>query len=47
MNSTIEETDLKRLQKVERSSMLMDWQNQHSKNGYTTKSDLHVQCNPY
>jgi hypothetical protein len=21
---------------MERSSMLMDWQNQHSKNGYTT-----------
>jgi hypothetical protein len=22
----------------------MDWQNQHSKNGYTPKSNLHVQC---
>jgi hypothetical protein len=30
---------------IERSPMLMDWQNQHSKNGYTTKSNLHVQCN--
>jgi hypothetical protein len=25
--------------------MLKDWQNQHSKNGYTTKSNLHVQHN--
>jgi hypothetical protein len=25
----------------------MDWQNQHSKNGYTTKSNLHVQCNSH
>jgi hypothetical protein len=23
--------------------MLMDWQNQHSKSGYTPKSNLHVQ----
>jgi hypothetical protein len=33
------------LQKVERSPMLMDWQNQHRKNSYTTKSNLHVQRN--
>jgi hypothetical protein len=25
--------------------MLMDWQNPHSKNGYITKSNLHVQHN--
>jgi hypothetical protein len=25
----------------------MDWQNQHSKNGYTTKSNLHVQHNSH
>jgi hypothetical protein len=25
--------------------MLMDWQNQHSKNGYAIKSNLHVQFN--
>jgi hypothetical protein len=25
--------------------LLMDWKNQHGKNGYTTKSNLHVQCN--
>jgi hypothetical protein len=25
----------------------MDWQNQHSKNGYTTKSNLDVQCNSH
>jgi hypothetical protein len=29
---------------MERSPMLMDWQNQHTKNGYTTKSNLHIQC---
>jgi hypothetical protein len=28
---------------MERSHMPMDWQNQHSKSGYTTKSSLHVQ----
>jgi hypothetical protein len=27
--------------------MFMDWQNQHSKNGYTTKSNLHVRCNSH
>jgi hypothetical protein len=25
----------------------MDWQNQYSKTGYTTKSNLHVQCNSH
>jgi hypothetical protein len=25
----------------------MDWQNQYSKNGYTTKSNLHVQRNSH
>jgi hypothetical protein len=29
-------------QKMERSLMLMDWKNQHSKNRYTSKSNLHV-----
>jgi hypothetical protein len=27
--------------------MLMDWQNQHNKNGYITHSNLHVQCNSH
>jgi hypothetical protein len=27
---------------MERSAMLIDWQSQHSKNGYTTKSNLHA-----
>jgi hypothetical protein len=31
---------------MERSPMLMDWQNQHSKNGYTTKSNVHFNANP-
>jgi hypothetical protein len=44
---TTEERDRERLQKVERSPMLMDWQNQHSKNVYTTKRNLHVQCNSH
>jgi hypothetical protein len=42
-----EERDQGRLHKVERSPMLMDWKNQHSKNGYTTKSNLYVQCNSH
>jgi hypothetical protein len=33
--------------KIRRSSMLIDWQNQHSKNGYTTKSNLPVQPNSH
>jgi hypothetical protein len=41
----LKKIDLGRLQKVERSSMLMDWKNQHSKTGYTTESNLHIQCN--
>jgi hypothetical protein len=44
---TTEERDRGRLQKMGRSSMLMDWQNQHSKNGCTTKSNLYVQCNSH
>jgi hypothetical protein len=28
---------VRRLQNMERSPILMDWQNQHSKNSYTTK----------
>ena len=31
---------------MERSSMLMDWQDQHCKNGYLDKSNLQIQCNP-
>jgi hypothetical protein len=27
---------------VERSPMLIDWQNQYSDNGYTNKNNLHV-----
>jgi hypothetical protein len=42
---TTEGRNWKRLQKVERSPMLMGWKNQHSKNGYTSKSNLHVQSN--
>jgi hypothetical protein len=37
----------KEIKGVERSPMLMDWQNQHSKNVYTTKVNLHVQCNSH
>jgi hypothetical protein len=25
----------------------MDWQDQHSKNGYLAKSILQIQCNPH
>ena len=34
-------------QKMERSPMLMDWKNQHHKNGHPTKSNLQIQCNPH
>jgi hypothetical protein len=44
---TIEERHWRRLQKVEKSPMLMDWQNQYCENGHTTKSELHVQCNSH
>ena len=27
--------------------ILMDWQDQYSKNGYLAKSILHIQCNPH
>ena len=30
---------------MERSPMLMDWQDQYSKNGHLAKSNLHMQCN--
>jgi hypothetical protein len=40
---TTEARDWGRLQKMERSHMLMDWQNKHSKNGFTIKSNVHVQ----
>jgi hypothetical protein len=36
----------KKTTEVERS-IYVDWQNQHGKNGYTTKSNTHVQCNSY
>ena len=32
---------------MERSPMLMDWQDQYSKNGYFGKSNLQIQCNPH
>ena len=34
-------------QKMERSPMLLDWQDQYSKNGYLAKSNLQIQCNPH
>jgi hypothetical protein len=37
-----EERDRGRQQRIERSPMLMAWQNLHSKKSYTTKSNLHV-----
>ena len=32
---------------MERSPMLMDWQDQYSKNGYLAKRNLQIQCNPH
>jgi hypothetical protein len=31
---------------MERSPRLMDWEHKYCENGYNTKSNLHVQCNP-
>jgi hypothetical protein len=44
---TTEARDQGRLQKVKRSPMLMDWQKEHSKNVYTTKTNPHVQDNSH
>jgi hypothetical protein len=43
----IEERTQRRLEKMERYPMLMDWHNQYCENGYITKSNLHVQCNSH
>jgi hypothetical protein len=32
---------------MKRSPMLMDWQDQYSKNSYLAKSNLQIQCNPH
>ena len=32
---------------MERPPLLLDWENQHSKNGNSTKSNLKIQCNPH
>jgi hypothetical protein len=43
----MEERNHRRLQKMESSPMLMDWQTQYCENGYFDPSNLHVQCNPH
>ena len=32
---------------MERYSMFLGWKNQYCDNGYTTKCNLQIQCNPY
>ena len=32
---------------MEKYTVFMDWKNQYSQNGYTTQSNLQIQCNPY
>ena len=32
---------------MERYTMFLDWKNQYCENGYTTQSNLQIQCNPY
>jgi hypothetical protein len=32
---------------MERFSMLLDWPDQYSKNGYLAECSLQIQCNPY
>jgi hypothetical protein len=46
LKKEIKENQLKKeIKKVERPPTPMDFQNQHSKYGYITKINLHVQCN--
>ena len=32
---------------MEKYTVFMDWKNQYCQNGYTTQSNLQIQCNPY
>ena len=32
---------------TEKYTVFMDWKNQYWQNGYTTQSNLQIQCNPY
>ena len=32
---------------MEKYIVFMDWKNQYCQNGYTTQSNLQIQCNPY
>ena len=32
---------------MEKYTVFMDWKNQYCQNGYTTQSNLEIQCNPY
>ena len=32
---------------MEKYTVFMDWKNQYCENGYTTQSNLQIQCNPY
>ena len=32
---------------MEKYTVFMDWKNEYCQNGYTTQSNLQIQCNPY
>ena len=32
---------------MEKYTVFMDWKNQYYQNGYTTQSNVKIQCNPY
>ena len=36
-----------RHKQMEKYTLFMDWKNQYCQNGYTTQSNLWIQCNPY
>jgi hypothetical protein len=42
-----EERNQRRYKKMERSPILMNWQNHYCENSYTAKSDLYVQSNSH
>jgi hypothetical protein len=37
----------KEIKDLRRSPMLMDWQDQYSKNGHLAENNLQIQCNPH
>ena len=39
--------EIRGYKQMEKYTVSMDWKNQYCENGYTTQSNLQIQCNPY